>query len=183
MRKVSFRDRNIPLILDCLLGRSVGGRVERRGGGGVGVGGARRLRQPRDTQRKRRRKGGGGRKLPPAAVKNGGWGGGCGSMDGCLPWGGVAKCSFFAHEERKGLTELRLSEPNCTVQSKLSNYCTLSQKCGYVTVCITCLKEGWLGLEKALLSLLKRAVLVPLPHLIFSPLGASTLEFTRRLPI
>ncbi len=75
MRKVSFRDRNIPLILDCLLGRSVGGRVERRGGGGVGVGGARRLRQPRDTQRKRRRKGGGGRKLPPAAVKNGGWGG------------------------------------------------------------------------------------------------------------
>ncbi len=25
MRKVSFRDRNIPLILDCLLGRSVGG--------------------------------------------------------------------------------------------------------------------------------------------------------------
>ncbi len=37
MRKVSFRDRNIPLILDCLLGRSVGGRVERRGGGGVGL--------------------------------------------------------------------------------------------------------------------------------------------------
>ena len=39
-------------------------------------------------------------------------------MDGCLPWGGVAKCSFFAHEERKGLTELRLSEPNCTKQAK-----------------------------------------------------------------